>query len=154
MAFVTAELREGTAVTLRARQFSWSGDEPVEAGGTDTGPDPYELLLGSLAACIAVTLRFYADHKEIELAGVDVKLEFDRIHAEDCAECDVPDGGLVERIRSNVTILGSFDDAQRARLTQVAQRCPVHKTLAHGVELFDSVDFSEGRLEGVQEPGT
>ena len=70
MALVTAELREGTAVTLRARQFSWSGDEPAEAGGTDTGPDPYELLLGGLAACTAVTLRLYANHKGIDLAGL------------------------------------------------------------------------------------
>ncbi len=102
MAVITAELREGTAVTLQARQFSWTGDEPVGAGGTDTGPDPYELLLGGLAACIAVTLRLYADHKGIALGGVDVRLEFDRVHADDCIDCDERQDGVIERIRSEV----------------------------------------------------
>ena len=141
MTVITAELREGTAVTLQARQFSWTGDEPVGAGGTDTGPDPYELLLGGLAACIAVTLRLYADHKGIALGGVDVRLEFDRVHADDCIDCDERQDGVIERIRSEVTIFGSFDEAQRARLAQVAQRCPVHKTLAHGVTILDAVAF-------------
>ena len=141
MAVITAELREGTAVTLQARQLSWTGDEPAGAGGTDTGPDPYELLLGGLAACIAVTLRLYADHKGIALGGVDVRLEFDRVHADDCIDCDERQDGVIERIRSEVTIFGSFDEAQRARLAQVAQRCPVHKTLAHGVTILDAVAF-------------
>jgi putative redox protein len=138
---VTAKLREGTAVTLHAREFSWKGDEPVSSGGTDTGPDPYELLLGGLASCIAVTLRLYANHKGIPLQGVDVRLEFDRVHVEDCEDCDSRTGGLIERISSSVTIHGSFDEAQRTRLTQVAQRCPVHKTLERGVSLVDSVTF-------------
>ncbi len=141
MAVVRGELRSGTQVTLRARDFTWSGDEPVAAGGSDTGPTPYELLLGSLASCIAVTLRFYADHKGIALNGVDVRLEFDRVHAEDCRGCEERADGLIERIRSHVTIHGSFDEAQRERLGQVAQRCPVHKTLAAGVTLVDAVEF-------------
>ena len=138
---VTAKLREGTAVTLTAREFSWKGDEPLSSGGTDTGPDPYELLLGGLASCIAITLRLYADHKRIPLRGVDVRLEFGRVHVEDCEDCDARTGGLIERISSSVTIHGDFDEAQRARLTQIAQRCPVHKTLERGVSLADSVTF-------------
>ena len=141
MASVTAELRAGTVATLRARQFSWTADEPPAARGTDTGPTPYEILLGGLAACIAITLRLYSDHKGIELAGVDVTLEFDRIHADDCVDCDERADGLIERIQSNVTLLGTFDEAQRKRLTQVAQRCPVHKTLAKGVHIEDAVAF-------------
>lgn len=141
MANLTAELREGTVVTLRARQFTWKGDEPLSAGGTDTGPTPYEILLGGLASCIAVTLRLYADHKGITLAGVDVKLEFDRVHADDCVDCDERADGWIERIQSNVTIRGSFNDAQRVRLEQVAQRCPVHKTLSNGVHIVDTVAF-------------
>lgn len=143
MAIVTAELREGTRVELKARQFSWPGDEPPAAGGTDTGPTPYELLLGGLAACIAVTLRLYANHKGIHLAGVDVELEFDRIHADDCVECDKSKNGWIDRIQSRVTIRGSFDETQRVRLAQVAERCPVHKTLVNGTEIFDSVSFEE-----------
>ena len=141
MATVTAQLGEGTVVDIQARQFSWRGDEPLGAGGTDAGATPYELLLGGLAACIAVTLRLHANHKGIALDGVGVKLEFDRVHADDCVDCDERADGWIERIQSHVTIRGSFDDAQRKRLVQVAQRCPVHKTLANGVHTVDSVAF-------------
>lgn len=141
MAFVTAVLGEGTEVTLEARQFTWRSDEPLGAGGTDLGPTPYEILLGSLAACIVITLRLYANHKRITLPEVGVRLDFDRVHADDCADCDERTDGWIERITSQVTIRGTFDDAQRARLTQVARRCPVHKTLANGVHLVDSVVF-------------
>ena len=141
MAFVTAVLGEGTEVTLQARQFTWRSDEPLGAGGTDLGPTPYEILLGSLAACIVITLRLYANHKRITLPEVGVRLDFDRVHADDCADCDERTDGWIERITSQVTIRGTFDDAQRARLTQVARRCPVHKTLANGVHLVDSVVF-------------
>ena len=143
MAIVTAGLREGTQVELRARQFTWRGDEPPAAGGTDTGATPYEILLGALATCIAITLRLYANHKGIDLAAVDVKLEFDRVHADDCVDCDTRKDGWIDRIQSQVTIRGTFDDAQQARLAQVAERCPVHKTLANGVEIFDSVVFED-----------
>ena len=138
---IQASLRSGTKVTISARQFAWLGDEPPSAGGTDEGPNPYELLLGGLAACIAVTLRLYANHKGISLDGVDVALQFDRVHADDCADCDERADGFIDRIQSRVTIQGTFDDAQRNRLTQVAQRCPVHKTLAGGVHIVDSVTF-------------
>ncbi len=141
MATVTANLAEGTKVTIEARQFSWRADEPPEASGTDTGPTPYELLLGSLAACIATTLRLYANHKGIPLEGVGVHLAFDRVHADDCEDCDTRTDGWIERIQSNVTIRGRFDAAQRNRLGQAAQRCPVHKTLTNGVEIMDSVQF-------------
>ena len=143
MATVTASLAEGTKVMINARQFSWRADEPPEANGTDTGPTPYELVLGSLAACTATTLRLYANHKGIALAGVDIRLVFDRVHADDCEDCDERRDGWIERIQSHVTIRGQFDDGQRKRLGQVAQRCPVHKTLTNGMEIMDSVEFDE-----------
>jgi putative redox protein len=146
MATVTAELREGTQVTIQARQFTWRGDEPPAAGGADTGPTPYEILLGGLAACITITLRLYANHKSIDLAGVDVTLEFDRVHADDCLDWDQQTAGWIDRIQTQVTIRGAFDDAQRTRLAQVAERCPVHKTLANGVKIFDSVSFEEAEV--------
>jgi putative redox protein len=141
MAAVSAVLSEGTKATIEARHFSWVADEPLAAGGTDLGPTPYEMLLGSLAGCIAITLRLYANHKGIELTEVGVTLEFDRVHADDCDSCDESADGWIDRITSQVTIPGVFDDAQRKRLTQVARRCPVHKTLANGVHLVDSVVF-------------
>jgi putative redox protein len=143
MTTLNARLRAGTRVELRTRQFQWLADEPLALGGTDSGPTPYELLLAALAACITTTLRLYADHKGIDLEGVDVSLEFDRVHARDCLECDDPGGGMIDRIQTEVRILGSFTDAERERVTQVVGRCPVHKTLANGVQIFDSVSFDE-----------
>ena len=141
MATVKASLRHGTAVDIRAGRFLWRSDEPKPAGGTDSGPTPYEFLLGSLAACTAMTLRLYANRRQIPLTGVEVTLEFDRVHADDCVDCDERGDGLIERVRSDVAIYGELTPAQRARLTQVAQRCPVHKTLAHGVRIDDAVSF-------------
>lgn len=143
MARVTAELSSGTKVTVRAGRFAWSSDEPESAGGSDAGPNPYELLLGSLASCIALTLRLYADHKQLALDSVQVELVFDRIHADDCQRCDERLDGRLETIDSKVTIRGNFDASQRERLTQIAARCPVHKTLAGGVQIFDAVSFEE-----------
>ena len=142
MATVTAEIGAGTEVTVKVRQFSLTGDEPLSSGGTDRGPTAYEILLSGLASCIAVTLRLYANHKGIALEGVSVSLTFDRIHADDCLDCDERADGWVERIQSDVVIRGDFDDAQRTRLTQVAQRCPVHKTLDNGVHFTDTVRFA------------
>lgn len=144
MAIVTAELREGTVVTLRTRKFSWTGDEPERAGGTDTGPDSYELLLGGLGTCIAVTLRLYARHKGIALGGVDVELAFERTAADGNGGggSGSATSGVTERIRSRVTLHGTFDEAQRTRLTQVAQRCPVHRTLMRGLQMEDAVEFA------------
>jgi putative redox protein len=141
MTRVNAQLRAGTRATLTARHFSWRADEPPAAGGTDEGPTPYEILAGALAACVSITLRLYADHKGIPLQGVDVAVDFDRVHAEDCLECDNPEGGMIERIKTDVTLHGTFDAAQRARLAQVAERCPVHKSLTKGLQIFDSVSF-------------
>ena len=143
MATVTATLTDGTRVTIEARQFRWHADEPPEASGTDTGPTPYEMLLGSLAACTATTLRLYANHKGIPLRGVDVELTFGRVHADDCEDCDVRTDGWMEHIQSSVTIRGQFDEAQRKRLGQVASRCPVHKTLTNGVQITDTVAFED-----------
>jgi len=144
MATVTAALKAGTAVDIRCRQFLWRSDEPKDAGGVDSGPTPYEFLLGSLAACTAITLRLYAQHKQIPLAGVDVTLEFDRIHAEDCVDCDERADGLIELVQTHVTIYGDLTAAQRQRLTQVAARCPVHKTLDEGIHLVDGIEFNDG----------
>ena len=141
MATVKASLKNGTAVDIRAGRFLWRSDEPKTAGGADSGPTPYEFLLGSLAACTAMTLHLYATHKEIPLAGVDVTVEVDRVHADDCVDCDERSDGLIERVRSKVTIHGELTEAQCARLTQVAQRCPVHKALQQSLQIIDTVTF-------------
>ncbi|MCH8159410.1 MAG: OsmC family protein [Proteobacteria bacterium] len=141
MARVTAKLTSGMVVQLSNGRHEWTGDEPLAAGGTDTGPDPYELLLGSLAACTCVTISAYCLHKGLPLKSVSTTYDFSRIHADDCRDCDLNDKGFIEQITSNVHIEGDFDAAQRKRLAQIAQRCPVHKTLARGVQFEDNATF-------------
>lgn len=142
MARITAELVTGTQVTISNGRHTWRADEPPAAGGTDTGPTPYELLIGALAGCTAVTLALYCRHKEIPLKSVTATYEHGRIHAEDCQNCDQPATGMIDRITSHVRIAGDFDDAQRKRLTQIVGRCPVHKTLTNPVDLIDEVEFA------------
>lgn len=143
MARITAKLTSGMVVKLSNGRHEWAADEPLAAGGTDTGPNPYELLLGSLAACTCVTLAWYCRHKEIALESVTTTYDFSRVHADDCKDCDMPDRGFIEKITSNVQITGDFDEAQRKRLAQIAERCPVHKTLMHGVVFEDHATFGE-----------
>ena len=143
MARITAKLTSGMVVKLSNGRHEWAADEPLDSGGTDTGPNPYELLLGSLAACTCVTLAWYCRHKKIALESVSTTYDFSRVHADDCKDCDVPDRGFIEKITSNVHITGDFDEAQRKRLTQIVQRCPVHKTLAHGVAFEDHATFGQ-----------
>ncbi len=141
MAQITATLNEGTKVSLSNGRHEWTADEPVAVGGTDTGPDPYELLMSSLAACTCATLALYCQHKGLTLKSVRATYDFSRVHADDCVDCDKADKGLIEQITSNVHIEGDFDEAQKKRLAQVASRCPVHKTLANGVKIDDNATF-------------
>lgn len=103
-------------------------DEPVALGGADTGPTPHELLLGALGACTAITLRMYANLKKWPLERVSVRLRHERIHAEDCKSCETKEG-KIDRIERDIAIEGPLDDAQRARLLEIADKCPVHRTL-------------------------
>ncbi len=143
MAQITAKLTSGMVVELSNGRHDWRADEPLSAGGTDAGPNPYELLLGSLAACTCITISWYCQHKKIPLESVSTTYDFSRVHADDCKDCYIPDKVFIEKITSNVHIEGDFDEAQRKRLAQIAQRCPVHKTLAHGVQFEDNASFSE-----------
>jgi putative redox protein len=104
------------------------GDEPEHAGGHDTGPNPYDLLMAALGSCTSMTLRMYANHKQWPLGRVSVRLTHEKIHAADCAECETKDGKL-DRFDRVIAIEGDLDDEQRARLLQIADRCPVHRTL-------------------------
>jgi uncharacterized OsmC-like protein/alpha/beta superfamily hydrolase len=103
-------------------------DEPVAAGGLDTGPGPYDLLAASLGACTSMTLRMYADLKGIPLERVSVELRHDKIHAADCADCETREG-RIDRFDRLITLEGSLDPQQRARLLEIADKCPVHRTL-------------------------
>ncbi len=141
MSQISAELESGTVVRLSNGRHDWTADEPIDAGGTDEGPNPYELLLGSLAACTCVTISMYCRHKGLTLRSIRASYEFSNVHADDCEDCDDSARGFIQKITSNIEIHGDFDNAQRKRLAQIVERCPVHKTLAHGVAFEDNATF-------------
>ena len=107
-------------------------DEPLADGGNDHGPSPYRLLLMALGSCTAMTIRMYATRKAWPLDRVVVRLRHFRVYAEDCAECEKTEA-RVDRIERVLTLEGPLDDAQRARLLEIAEKCPVHRTLDAGV---------------------
>ncbi|MDP2294137.1 MAG: bifunctional alpha/beta hydrolase/OsmC family protein [Pseudolabrys sp.] len=109
-------------------------DEPVKMGGRDSGPDPYALVLAGLGACTAMTLRLYADGKTLPLERVTVRLTHSKIHAEDCATCDTREG-MVDRIDRTITLEGALDATQRQRLMEIADKCPVHRTLKSEIDI-------------------
>jgi putative redox protein len=142
MSEVNARLTTGLRVELSNGRHDWTADEPTDAGGTDSGPNPYELLLGGLAACICVTIAMYCRHKGLTLNAIDASFRFSRIHADDCEHCDEDASGYLDHIESNVHIDGDFDEKQKERLAQIAARCPVHKTLDNGVVFKDNATFA------------
>lgn len=124
---------------VTAGPHDWLADEPKKVGGDDLGPTPYDLLLAALGTCTSMTLGMYARHKQLPLESVTVELQHDRIHAEDCEDCEKTTG-KIDRIRRVLTIEGDLDDAQRQRLLEIADRCPVHKTLENEIKVVTRLD--------------
>ena len=106
-------------------------DEPVSFGGLDSGLSPYDLLSAALGACTTMTLRMYAERKKLNLDSVSVHVRHDKVHAEDCAECTEGREGRIDRFERELVLEGNLDEPTRARLTEIADKCPVHKTLEH-----------------------
>lgn len=120
--------REHYSTAILANGHPLVADEPLSAGGTDTGPTPYDLLLAGLGACTSITLRMYADRKGWPLEAIVVHLNHSKIHASDCEECESA-SGKIDRIQREIELIGDVDDEQRARLLEIADKCPVHRTL-------------------------
>jgi uncharacterized OsmC-like protein len=118
--------------------YSFITDEPVAVGGEDAGPDPYTLLLAALGSCISMTVMLYARRKQWPVESVTVRLRQSRIHAKDCEEC-VKDAteGYIHRIERAVSFTGPLSEAQRARLEEIAYKCPVHKTFTSEILITD-----------------
>jgi len=114
---------------------SFITDEPVAAGGEDAGPDPYTLLLAALGSCISMTVTLYARRKGWPLERVRVRLRQRRIHAKDCAECASDSNDFIHQIERTVELEGDLDEEQRARLREIAHRCPVHRTLTNEIAI-------------------
>jgi uncharacterized OsmC-like protein/fermentation-respiration switch protein FrsA (DUF1100 family) len=109
-------------------------DEPVAAGGEDAGPGPYDFLLAGLGACTSMTMRLYADRKSMPLDRVTVTLKHSKIYAKDCAECDTREG-MLDQIERDITIDGALDAEQRKKLMEIADKCPVHRTLTSEIRI-------------------
>jgi len=109
-------------------------DEPVKAGGLDSGPGPYDLLLAALGACTSMTVRLYADLKQIPLSRTVVRLRHQKIYAKDCAECETKEG-KIDHIDRAITFEGDLTAEQRARLIEIADKCPVHRTLESEINI-------------------
>ncbi len=118
----------GYHTEILARGHHLFADEPIAVGGANTGPNPYDYLLAALGACTSITLRMYANRKALPLDGIVVRLKHEKIHADDCQDCETKTGKL-DRIEREIELIGPLDGEQRGRLFEIADMCPVHRTL-------------------------
>src|SRR5580765_325994 len=129
----------GFAQNIFAGAHQLVADEPLKAGGTDTGPGPYDLLLAALGACTSMTLAMYARRKGWPLETVTVSLNHSREYAGDCRDCDTKQG-LLDRIDRNIQLRGPLTDEQKRRLLEMADKCPVHRTLTSDIDIRTRID--------------
>ena len=139
---VKLTMKEGFRTQIIAGAHTLIADEPKEAGGTDEGPSPYELLLAALGACTAMTLKMYVERKNLPITDVEVSLTFDRIHIDDCESC-VKEERLndqeVQHISRLIYVTGDVTEEQKERLLYIAGRCPVHVTLHSNPHVEDAL---------------
>ena len=133
----------GFAQQIAIGQHRLAADEPVSIGGTDTGPNPYDLLLAALGACTSMTVAMYARRKGWPLESVTVRLSHSKVHAADCADCETT-AGLLDHVHRDVELSGTLSEEQRARLLDIAAKCPVHRTLESEIVIETHLTESAG----------
>jgi putative redox protein len=132
MTTVTVRSRQNYQQEIIADDHILFADEPLDIGGDDTGPNPYQLLLGALGSCTSITLQMYARRKGWPLERVEVELTHRRNHAKDCEECSEQET-RIDVVELRIGLKGDLDAEQRRRLHEIAQRCPVNQTLSRGM---------------------
>ncbi len=134
---VAEETGDGAYTNLvRSGRHAFLADEPVDVGGADAGPSPYDLLAASLAACKSMTMRMYANRKKWKVDRIAVSVKHDKVHAADCADCETrEDESKIDVFTVSITLAGDLDEAQRAKLIEISGKCPVHRTLISEVKI-------------------
>ncbi|MFU8842703.1 MAG: alpha/beta fold hydrolase [Bacteroidales bacterium] len=120
---------------IKAGNHYLTGDEPESYGGNNFGPTPYDFVSAGLATCTAMTIRMYADRKNWKVEEVNVHIEHDKVHAEDCGECENSVTSKIDRFTRVIELKGELDEKQRQRLLEIANKCPVHKTLLSDIDI-------------------
>ncbi len=131
---VRAVTRQGFRTELHAGGHRLIADEPAAVGGTGEGPSPYGLLSAALASCTSMTLRMYANHKKLDVEKIDVAVRNQRVHAKDCHDCETGEGH-VHLFERDIALDGDLTEAQRQRMLEIADRCPVHRTLENEIKI-------------------
>jgi uncharacterized OsmC-like protein len=135
---VVARAAAAFRTEFEAGNHRFTADEPVDAGGTDEGPTPYDFLCAALGGCTSMTMRVVAKRENIPLEGAEISIASDRMYAKDCADCSSTTG-YIHRFDVRIRLLGNLTDAQRERLLSVAKRCPVAKTLTSEIRIEESL---------------
>ncbi|MEX0905704.1 MAG: OsmC family protein [Balneolaceae bacterium] len=131
--------KENHKTIMTAGSHELTADEPVPAGGTNKGPDPYDYLLMSLGSCSAITMKMYADRKNWPVEDIYIELRHHKSHAEDCAECEKPNA-RIDHIEKEIILVGDLSAEQVQKLLDISAKCPVHKTLSQKLEITSLVE--------------
>ncbi len=139
----------GYRTDIIANGYPLVADEPESLGGTDMGPTPYDYLAAALGACTSMTLRMYADHKKLPLESVTTRVRHTKVHVKDCGDCP-EEGRRLDRLEREIELEGDLTDQQRARMVEIANRCPVHRTLQSDIDIPTSLAEDPVELIGDQ----
>ncbi len=136
MTTVTAHSLENLQVQIQANNHAILADEPLSAGGEDLGPNPYDLLLSALASCKVMTVHLYARRKQWPVESVHVTLNYKRVSGKDCEDCETEGAAKVDIIEATIKFEGDLDEEQIQRLTEISNRCPVHRSLTSETKIY------------------